>query len=290
MGAFNAKVNGENAWKGAFLGAASGAASYGIGSAFGHSIGTFGHELLRAGVHGVAQGALSYANGGKFGTGFATGFASSLAGSGAQSLNFSNTGVIATTTVTGAATSAAFGGSWLDGAMIGFDIGYYNHGWTTKYGDLTYELDEVTVYGHRPRMFRNFPVEKPLRAVYPEFDILVGIKGLFSAGREILHSVQIRNFSTNVTRFPSETNSFFSGARYTNRVEGQMWSKDFHGFPSSVDAFEKNGTTTIITGNDGIQRNYLQIPGSYRGYDGIFEYIKEPSGEISHRLFNIHKK
>jgi RHS repeat-associated protein len=289
MGAFNAKVNGENAWKGAFLGAASGAASYGIGSAFGHSIGTFGHELLRAGVHGVAQGALSYANGGKFGTGFATGFASSLAGSGAQSLNFSNTGVIATTTVTGAATSAAFGGSWLDGAMIGFDIGYYNHGWTTKYGDLTYELDEVTVYGHRPRMFRNFPVEKPLRAVYPEFDILVGIKGLFSVGRELIHSLKVRCFNTTVTRSPYNSGAFFEGTYYSPKVNRSIDTDIYHSFPELVNRFENSGQIRTITGGDGIKRTMLRIPGSINGESGVYEYIKEPNGMINHRFFNVKR-
>lgn len=40
-----------------------------------------------------------------------------------------------------------------------------------------------------------------------------------------------------------------------------------------------------ITGGDGVKRWKLEIPGNYRGEDGIFEYIKNPDGSINHRLF-----
>ncbi|SNS04600.1 RHS repeat-associated core domain-containing protein [Prevotella jejuni] len=49
MGAMNAAMSDKPIWKGALLGAASAAATYGIGSIF-NGVGTFGHELLRA-VH-----------------------------------------------------------------------------------------------------------------------------------------------------------------------------------------------------------------------------------------------
>ena len=32
-------------------------------------------------------------------------------------------------------------------------------------------------------------------------------------------------------------------------------------------------------------RTKLSIPGSYKGKEGVFEFIKEPNGDINHRLF-----
>ena len=55
MGAMNAVMSDKPIWKGALLGAANAAATYGIGSIF-NGVGTFGHELLRAGAHGLSSG------------------------------------------------------------------------------------------------------------------------------------------------------------------------------------------------------------------------------------------
>ena len=55
--------------------------------------------------------------------------------------------------------------------------------------------------------------------------------------------------------------------------------------PQSVDGFAKHGTVSKITGKDGVVRDKLEIPGSYRGKKGVFEYIREPNGNINHRLF-----
>ena len=55
MGAMNVAMSDKPIWKGALLGAASAAATYGIGSIF-NGVGTFGHELLRAGAHGLSSG------------------------------------------------------------------------------------------------------------------------------------------------------------------------------------------------------------------------------------------
>ncbi len=61
---------------------------------------------------------------------------------------------------------------------------------------------------------------------------------------------------------------------------------DFHGFPESVTAFGGAGTVTEIVGGDGVVRQILQIPGNYRGVDGVFEFIKDAQGWINHRFFN----
>ena len=79
--------------------------------------------------------------------------------------------------------------------------------------------------------------------------------------------------------------NFFDGARYTQKVKTQASSGDYHAFPQSVDGFAKYGTVSKVTGKDGIVRDKLEIPGSYRGKKGVFEYIREPNGNINHRLF-----
>jgi filamentous hemagglutinin len=38
-------------------------------------------------------------------------------------------------------------------------------------------------------------------------------------------------------------------------------------------------------GRDGVKRLWLEIPGRYRGRDGVFQFIKEADGTINHRLF-----
>ena len=52
----------------------------------------------------------------------------------------------------------------------------------------------------------------------------------------------------------SITQSFFDGTWYSEKVLLQIKSKDFHGFPESVKAFEKNGIVTPLKGGDGIMR------------------------------------
>ena len=64
-----------------------------------------------------------------------------------------------------------------------------------------------------------------------------------------------------------------------------MKSNDFHAFPQSVEAFEKSGTVSTIRGGDGVLRQILKIPGEYKGRDGVFEFIKDVDGTITHRFF-----
>lgn len=68
-----------------------------------------------------------------------------------------------------------------------------------------------------------------------------------------------------------------------------MLNNDYHSFPEPVTAFEKDGKVIKIIGGDGIKRSKLTIPGWYRGKNGIFEFIKEPNGNINHRLFSPFK-
>jgi hypothetical protein len=78
---------------------------------------------------------------------------------------------------------------------------------------------------------------------------------------------------------------FFDGTKYSDKVKLQMRQGDFHGFPESVEAFQRYGEVTTIIGGDGKIRQKLEIPGSYRGMPGKFEFIKESDGTINHRFF-----
>jgi len=77
-----------------------------------------------------------------------------------------------------------------------------------------------------------------------------------------------------------------TGIRYTDKVELQSTFGDYHAFPKSADGFGINGTVTQIRGGDGIIRTKVEIPGSYMGKKGVFQYIIEPDGvTCNHRLF-----
>lgn len=92
------------------------------------------------------------------------------------------------------------------------------------------------------------------------------------------------------------SDDFFDGTQYTPKVEKQMGLGDYHSFPESVKAFEKDGVIHFIKGGDGTVRKMLSIPGRYptnptNGQDpvwknGVFEFIKEYNGNINHRFFN----
>lgn len=157
-GMISAKACGGDVWKGALVGGLSSAASYGIGSLFGHTLGTFGNEILRASSHGLANGVIGTIDGHKFSTGFASGFMSSLAGSGMQALGIESSEIMCGgSSIVGGLTSRAFGDEFFYGANIGWNIASYNHGW--KYDEngnrLYYELDEVVVYGQRKNFLFN---------------------------------------------------------------------------------------------------------------------------------------
>ena len=76
---------------------------------------------------------------------------------------------------------------------------------------------------------------------------------------------------------------FFNGTRYTEKVKKQASSGDYHSCPKVVDSFSRYGKVSKIKGDDGITRQKLEIPGRYKGKEGVFEYIKESNGNINHR-------
>ncbi len=122
--------SGDDFWaaygKAAGMSLLSSAASYGIGAAFG-ATGSFGHELLRAGAHGLASGVTSALSGGSFGRGFVSGAVSSGIGSFASGVDMNDGLMLASCAAMGGLTEWALGGDFLQGAMNGFIIGALNH-------------------------------------------------------------------------------------------------------------------------------------------------------------------
>lgn len=244
MGAMNAAMSDKPIWKGALLGAASAAATYGIGQLFGVA-GSFGHELLRAGAHGLSSGVFYALNGDNFWNGLISGAASSGMGSFAQSSNWNPYLLMASTTAAGGAIAWATGGDFLQGALNGLQIGAFNFvehdgydgnggpGYVKRLPDGTLEaqepLQEVVCKSIKIRFISNVPHEKPLVAVYPEFDILFFVRAAISEGFSSLLS--------SIVKHPEK--SFFENTRYTGKVERQMLNNDYHSFPESVTAFEK---------------------------------------------------
>ena len=148
-----AAYNDQGVLKAGGLSLLSSAASYGIGSVFG-GVGNFGHELLSAGSHGFATGAINALNGDSFGRGFLTGALSSGIGSFAQGVHMNTELMLASTTAMGGLASWAAGGDFLSGAMQGLQIGLLNHAMhgnddivytRDSYGNIEGDIPEVVV-------------------------------------------------------------------------------------------------------------------------------------------------
>ena len=121
-----AAFNGDNIWKAGALSLLSSAASYGIGSAFG-GVGSLGKELLRAGAHGISGGLFSMLSGGNFGSGLASGAISSGLGSYAQGMRMNPGLMIFSSAAMGGVAAWVSGGNFLQGALQGMKIGFFNH-------------------------------------------------------------------------------------------------------------------------------------------------------------------
>ena len=84
-----------------------------------------------------------------------------------------------------------------------------------------------------------------------------------------------------------EADNPLNGIKYTDKVKSQMCIDDNHGFPDIVDNYGLYGKVTQITGRDGLSYTQVQIPGSYHGHDGVFEYIYDVNKKCNHRFFRI---
>ena len=76
-----------------------------------------------------------------------------------------------------------------------------------------------------------------------------------------------------------------NNTHYTQKLIDQMRLGDYHSFPIEVDNFAGIGRKIEIIGGDNVMRTKIELPGSYRGKKGFFEWIIELSGEVNHRLF-----
>ena len=116
MGAMHAGMSGKSIWKGALFGAVGGAATYGIGAAFG-AVGGLGHELLRAGAHGLSTGLFNGLSGENFFSGVVSGAGGSLMGTFAQSVHLPSWALMSSTAAMGGAVSLASGGNFYQGLL-----------------------------------------------------------------------------------------------------------------------------------------------------------------------------
>ena len=121
-GAAGAGANGGNILQGAAIGAFSAAVFSGINgpdSSLGWGAsGDFGQHALNIAANGVAGGAISVVQGGKFGHGFASAGFSSAAGGALRSTNIGNPGVrVFAASIVGGTASVASGGKFANGAM-----------------------------------------------------------------------------------------------------------------------------------------------------------------------------
>ena len=83
----------------------------------------------------------------------------------------------------------------------------------------------------------------------------------------------------------------FNGIKYTDKVVKQMENtRDLkHSFPIMIDNFVNLTDASILTGNDGVQRYLVQIPGHINNRSGVFEYIIDFDGWCNHRFFKEFK-
>ena len=83
-----------------------------------------------------------------------------------------------------------------------------------------------------------------------------------------------------------QAKNYFKGAKYTDKVFGQMSHDLLHGFPKSVEGFAaEGGTYSIKMGGDFKLYRWLTVKGSYGNATGTFEFIKDSKGMINHRFF-----
>jgi hypothetical protein len=79
--------------------------------------------------------------------------------------------------------------------------------------------------------------------------------------------------------------NILSDVKYTDKVLNQMRKGDFHSFPKEVDNFGNLGKISEIKGGDGLLRTKVEIPGGYKGKDGVFQYIIENDNTVNHKIF-----
>ncbi|WP_289860730.1 RHS repeat-associated core domain-containing protein [uncultured Muribaculum sp.] len=146
MGAAQA---GTNVWKAGAISALSSFATFGIGSVF-KEVGSVGHEILRAGAHGINGGVTTMLNGGNFGSGLVSGFVSSATGSFAQYQTENKGLMVLCASAAGGIASWATGGNFVAGAMQGLQTALLNHVMHEKGAKIEYTIKDGEIYAMMP--------------------------------------------------------------------------------------------------------------------------------------------
>lgn len=273
---------------------AQSAVSYGIGQAFG-TVGNFGHELLRAGAHGISGGFFSMANGGSFGRGFASGAISSGVGSFAQATNCNPGIIIASSTAIGGFAAWATGGSFIEGAIQGLNVGLYNHAMHDGDGK-TYRIDadgtveggelpEVTVSGVLKIKMRIEPV-RGLK-LCPEADLFIvgGFRGITKILGLVCNYNRVQKKTAIVPNSPNGQSDKMSiqsqsNLQYDSRLGEQL--DPYHNFPYSFDKVILKKGEKLPPERDG---TLYRLRGNVNGVDGYYGIKINDNGKIYHRQF-----
>ena len=200
MGAMNAAMSDKPIWRGALLGGLSAAATYGIGSVFGPAS-SFGHEILRAGAHGLSSGVFNALNGDSFWNGLISGASSSGIGSYAQSVNLNSELMVASTTAMGGVVAWATGGDFLMGAMNGLQIGVLNHAMHEGDGGIRYYRD------HNGELCGEIPEV----VVKPSVNTGLALQGVLTIGSGATTFFEHNNYSRTFNHWRGKNGKLYSG-------------------------------------------------------------------------------
>jgi hypothetical protein len=108
----------------------------------------------------------------------------------------------------------------------------------------------------------------------------------YSEYKTINNALAAQQGSTNMKPLsPSEAAEIISGAPRTSTAA--IHTDTFHRAPGYLPkSYLESGQTSIMQNQrDGVQRTLLVVPGEVNGIRGVFEFIIEPSGAVSHQLF-----
>lgn len=246
MGAMHAGMSGKSIWKGALFGAAGGAATYGIGAAFG-AVGGLGHELLRAGAHGLSTGLFNGLSGENFFSGVVSGAGGSLMGTFAQSVHLPSWALMSSTAAMGGAVSLASGGNFYQGLLNGLQIGAFNF----AEHDITYRHDSQ---GHIVGSIRDV-------VIYPseaakQYIETAGVYETAATGASLLQGLneyrgKCRIGTNGKYYFPRANNRQFYGNQYvkTELLKKIKYVNHFSRIFTSLEDYNEFNAALIADGN-----------------------------------------
>jgi hypothetical protein len=75
--------------------------------------------------------------------------------------------------------------------------------------------------------------------------------------------------------------------KYSEKVDAQMSQGpgEYHSFPGEVESFASQEHVSIETGVDGNVYTHVRIPGGYGDEEGLFHFVVDQAGEMTHRFF-----